>query len=219
MNGFSNVAPVTQGDGTVVNFSPERANQWEAGMKTNFFDGKLSATASYYDITVSDILRQDPNRPQFTIQDGGNYSHGVEFSVTASPVRGLNLIASYSHNNSKVVKTDDDAIRGRRPERAGPADLVNGWISYEVVGGAVKGLGFGIGGNYASNNYVINRSTTGIFTIPAYTVLNASVSYETSSYRLALKVNNFTDEEYYKGWSTVNPQVPRNVVLGFSYKF
>jgi iron complex outermembrane receptor protein len=219
MNGFSNVAPVTQGNGTVENFSPERANQWETGIKANFFKGKLNATASYYDITVSDILRQDPSRPQFTIQDGENYSRGVEFSVTASLVHGLNLIAGYSHNNSKVVKTDDDAIRGRRPERAGPADLANAWISYEFTHGAVKGLEFGFGGNYASNNYVINRSVTGVFTIPAYTVLNASISYETSSYRLALKVNNFTDEEYYKGWSTVNPQVPRNVVLGFSYKF
>src|SRR5699024_8963710 len=128
-----NVAPVTQGNGTVENFAPERANQWETGIKANFFKEKLSATASYYDITVSDILRQDPNRPNFTIQDGENYSRGVEFSVTASPVKGLNLITGYSHNNSKVVKTDDDAIRGRRPERAGPVDLANAWISYQFT--------------------------------------------------------------------------------------
>ncbi|WP_445665195.1 TonB-dependent siderophore receptor [Fodinibius sp. AD559] len=219
MNSFNNVAPVTQGDGTVESFSPEQANQWEVGVKSSLFNDRLTATASYYDITVSDIVRSDPNRPQYSIQDGEQYSRGVEFSLNASPVNGLNITAGYSHNESKITKTSTPSLQDRRPEEAGPSDLINGWISYRFTTGSLKGFGLGFGGNYASDNYVINRSNTGRFTIPSYTVLNGSLFYDAKTYRLNLKFNNFTDEEYYNGWSTVNPQRPRNITAGFTYKF
>mgnify|MGYP000350146617 FL=1 len=50
-------------------------------------------------------------------------------------------------------------------------------------------------------------------------MLDASISYETSRYRLDLKVDNLTDETYYKGWTTVNPQAPRTVTANFAYRF
>ncbi len=219
MNSFNNVAPVTQGDGTVESFSPEQANQWETGVKTSLFNDRLTASVSYYDITVSDIVRQDPNRPNFQIQDGEQYSRGIEFNLTAAPVNGLNISAGYSHNESEYTVTSTPGLLNRRPEEAGPSDLINGWISYRLTNGSLRGVGIGVGGNYASENYVINRSNTGRFTVPAYTVLNASLFYDAKTYRIDLKVNNFTDEEYYKGWSTVNPQQPQTVTAGFTYKF
>lgn len=219
MNSFNNVAPATQGDGSVKSFTPEQANQWEVGVKTSLFNDRLTATASYYDITISDIVRSDPNRPQFLIQDGEQYSRGFELSINASPVNGLNITAGYSHNDSEITKTSTASLQGRRPEAAGPSDLVNGWISYRFTTGTLKGFGLGFGGNYASENYTVNRSTTGRFTLPAYTVFNGSIFYDAKTYRLNLKINNFTDEEYYNGWSTVNPQRPRNITAGFTYKF
>ncbi|PAU94449.1 TonB-dependent siderophore receptor [Aliifodinibius salipaludis] len=219
MNSFNNVAPKEQGDGTIESFSPERANQWEAGVKTNLFNGRLNATASYYDITVSDVVRSDPNRANYSIQDGELYSRGFELSLNAAPINGLNITAGYSHNESEYTVTSTAGEEGRRPNDAGPSDLINGWISYELTSGPLAGAGLGLGGNYASDNYVTNNSQIGRFTIPAYTVLNTSVFYNTDNYRLTLKVNNFTDEEYYNGWSTVNPQRPRNITAGFTYKF
>lgn len=131
----------------------------------------------------------------------------------------MNITAGYSHNDSKITRTSTESLQDRRPEEAGPSDLINGWVSYRFTSGSLKGFGLGLGGNYASDNYVINRSNTGRFTIPSYTVLNGSLFYDAKTYRLNLKFNNFTDEEYYKGWSTVNPQRPRNITAGFTYKF
>lgn len=216
MNGFKNIAPITAGNET-FNFDPERANQWETGIKTNLLDGKLTSTLSYYDIHVSNKVRQ--SGPNQYLQDGTNYSRGFELSITTSPIPGLNIIAGYSHNNSKITKTDNDNYRGRRPEEAGPEDLINGWASYHVTGGVLKGLGLGFGSNYASENKILNRAATGVFTLPSYTVLNASIFYNTNDYRLDLKVNNLADKKYYKGWSTINPQQPRALTASFSYKF
>ncbi|SMO53209.1 TonB-dependent receptor [Gracilimonas mengyeensis] len=219
MNGFSNVAPRVQDDGSTKTFAPEQANQWEAGVKTNLLNGRISTTLSYYDITVSDVVRQDPNRANYYVQDGENYSRGFEASVTAAPVDGLNLVAGYSYNDSEVTKTDNANYLGRRPESAGPKNLFNFWASYRVSTGALNGLGVGAGANYIGENKIMNRASTGVFALPSYTIVNASVFYDTDAYRIDFKVDNLTDQEYYKGWSTINPQMPRVIKAGFTYKF
>ncbi|MDZ7695092.1 MAG: TonB-dependent receptor [Balneolaceae bacterium] len=218
MDGFKNVAPITAGNQT-FSFSPEHASQWETGVKTNLYNGRLSATLSYYNIRVDNMVRQVG--PEEYIQDGENFSRGIEASITASPVQGLNLITGYSYNESEIVTAGATHYQesGRRPEEAGPKNLFNAWASYHIPNGPLQGVGLGFGGNYASENIILNREATGQFTLPAYTVLNASVFFETDNYRLDLKINNLTDEVYYKGWSTINPQQPRNITASFSYKF
>ncbi len=219
MNGFLNVAPRVQADGSVATLEPEQANQWEVGLKTDLYAGRLAATVSYYDITVSNKVRNDPERANFYVQDGEDFSRGLEASVVASPLAGLRLVAGASHNMSEVVATGDAALAGRRPESAGPSTLVNAWASYRVSEGPLAGLGLGFGGNYASKNRILNRATTGIFALPAYAIFNASAFYEVDTFRLDLKVSNVTDEAYYNGWSTINPQPPRRVSASVAYLF
>ncbi|MFI2744527.1 TonB-dependent siderophore receptor [Zhouia sp. PK063] len=77
-NGFQNVAPVTQPDGTISTFKPQYANQSEFGVKTDLLKNKLTATLSYYDILVKNTLRADVDDPTFTTQEVSN------------PVKGLN---------------------------------------------------------------------------------------------------------------------------------
>lgn len=224
MDGFSNVTPQVQGDPaqgvtTTVTFEPERAEQFEIGTKLNLLDNKLSATLSYYDIEVSNIVMEEFGRPFFFVQDGEQFSRGFEASVAASPFKGLNIIAGYSYNDSELTKSDQLDFLGRRPESAGPENLVNFWTSYRFSEGKFKGFGAGIGGNYASENKIFNRALGGVFTLPSYTVLNASVFYEVEKFYFNVKLNNFTDEEYFNGWSTINPQPPLNFRASITYKF
>lgn len=225
MNGFVNVAPaeVADIDGNnprMKTFEPEHANQYELGAKTNLIDGKLSATASYYNIVVENRVMTDPNNVNNSIQGGEVESKGFEVSLIANPVNGLNIIAGYSDNTSEVTKDNPgDGYVGMRPEEAGPEKLANLWISYTIKQGALNGFGLGLGGNYASENKTLNRSTTGTFTLPSYSILNASLSYTSTQYGIILKFNNVTNEKYYSGWSTITPQNLRNVSLSLNYKF
>lgn len=218
MNGFKNVGSSTQPDGSVRTFKPQQANQMEGGLKATLFDGKLVGSISYYDIYVTKVTRPDPEQVGYTIQDGDMYSRGVELDITANPLPGLTIIAGYSHNDSKNEKTTASEI-GRRPVGAGPADLVNGWVSYTIQTGAVRGLGFGFGGNYAGENAITNSAATGKFIIPSYTILNATAFYNTGAFRFALKVDNIANKEYWKGWSTVEPQKLRQVIGNITFNF
>ncbi|PUZ30146.1 iron complex outermembrane recepter protein [Chitinophaga costaii] len=214
-NGFTNVQGTDSAGNT---FKPEQANQWEGGVKTALLDGKLNLTVSYYDIAVKDIVRSDPDHPNFSIQNGTQKSKGIEGEIAANPISGLNIIAGYAYNDSKYERSTA-ITEGRRPSTAGPANLANLWISYRIPAGAVKGLGFGFGGNYASDNKIINSTNQGVFILPSYTVMNASISYDRAKYRLALKMNNLTDKKYYTGYSTINPQMLRQVVGSISLRF
>ncbi|MBC9794673.1 TonB-dependent receptor [Sinomicrobium weinanense] len=223
MDGFTNLAPqteVTNGNRTMRSFKPEHANQFEVGTKLNLFNDKFTASLSYYDIKVTDkTLRNDIDGINYYYtQDGEQRSKGFETTINANPVPGLNLIAGYSYNDSKLEEGAVD-FKGRRPEEAGPVNMANFWAGYQFTGGKLEGFGVGFGGNYSGENKIMNRNLSGTFTLPEYTILNASVYYGIKDFRITLKINNITDEEYYKGWSTLNPQWTRTVSANFSYTF
>ncbi|NHA06737.1 TonB-dependent receptor [Mucilaginibacter sp. HC2] len=215
-NGFTNKNGLSENNKPL---KPEQANQIEGGVKIDLFDGKLSSTLSYYDIKVKDIVRQSTINQALSVQDGTQLSKGFEAEVIANPVTGLNIIAGFSYNDSKLEKTADLTVEGLRPTTAGSPYTANFWASYRISKGLVKGLGFGFGGNYASDNKIINSKTLGVFSLPAYTVLNASVFYDTNQYRVGFKMDNLTNEKYWIGYTTVNPQKLRSYALTFAYKF
>ena len=222
MDGFSNVAPsevIDQATGETqrITFDPEHARQFEIGTKLNLLNNHLFATLSYYDIQVENIVLGNG----FDVtQDGEQYSRGFEARLTATPFKGLNMVAGFSHNSSEVTEAaENDDFRNRRPESAGPETMANLWASYRFQQGVVEGFGIGFGGNYASENMIFNRNLGGTFTLPSYTVLNASVFYDVDRFSINLKLNNLTNEDYFNGWSTINPQAPRNFAAALTYKF
>lgn len=227
MNGFKNAGPATvlrDGNFVTEGLKPQHANQIEGGVKLDIFRNRLSLTATYYDIAVDNMplsitgTNSNGEQQNITVQDGTQKSKGFEFDLTANPAEGLNVVFGYSHNDSKMIKAGP-TIEGRRPVSAGPEDLVNFWLSYTVPDGLLNGMGAGFGGNYAGKNVITSTTTTGDFTLPAYTVLNASLFYNLNKFRIGLKMDNLTDKQYFKGWTTVEPQQPRSVLANISLKF
>lgn len=225
MNGFVNVAPVEVSDidgsnTRMQSYDPEHANQYEFGLKTNLYKDIISASISYYNIDVKNKLMTDPNNINNSIQGGAVNSKGIEISFTANPAKGFNVIAGFSNNKNEVTKdTPENGYLGLRSEDAGPETLINFWANYAIPTGKLKGFGIGFGGNYASEYNTLNRSTTGSFELPDYTVLNTALSYNNDKFNITLKVNNLLNEEYFSGWSTVTPQKLRSLTAGLTYKF
>ncbi|MBU2949104.1 TonB-dependent receptor [Tamlana agarivorans] len=223
-NGFTNVAPTLVGDPsagpqTLKTFDPEQANQLEFGIKTNLFSNRLNATVSYYDIKVIDQVITDPDSPFNKIQGGEVVSRGFEIEVNANPLDGLNIRAGFSDNFSETTESDNVNILNKRPLEAGPETLYNLWANYEFQEGLLEGFGLGAGFNGASERFAINYASTGEFILPSYTVANASLFYQANQYRISLKLNNAFNKEYYKGWTTITPQMPRALIANFTYKF
>lgn len=227
MNAFINVAPqqVSDADGSntrAKSFKPEHANQFEYGVKGNLFNSKLTGTISVYDIKVSDRVMPDPANPHGVTQGGKVGSKGIEIELSANPVQGLQIIAGYSYNDTKIIsgdKADFYGQPGRNPGGQGPQNLGNLWATYTFQDGVLKNLGIGAGGNYGGIYKVIDNSVTGVFVLPSYTLLNSSIFYNAKKFRISFAVNNITNEVYYTGYWSINPQKPRNIVAAVAYKF
>jgi len=224
-NGFINPGTYLSFDNSANNFvtkiaKVQNARQIEGGVKLDLFDGKLSSTVSYYDIQLTNVLRTDAaHTAQYAqIQDGTQLSRGIEAEVIANPAKGLNIIGGFAYNDSKYTQ-GDAGVLGRRPNTAASPYAANFYASYRLPKTAVNGLGLGFGGNYASDNKIINSVSQGVFIIPSYTIFNASAFYEQPKYRINFAVNNFTNKEYWVGYTTLNPQMLRQLVLSLTYKF
>jgi len=231
MDGFTNTAPgADRINGLPVQrvFDPEHAKQFEFGTKVNLLSDKITASLSYFDIRVSDKIYSvilpdaDPTDAipgdEINRQNGAQKNRGFEADIQANPFEGLNLTFGYSYIDSRLTEGDPDFV-GRRPESAGPRNLVNLWASYKFSKGALNGFGAGFGGNYADENRIMNRNVAGTFTIPSYMVLNSSLFYTKEHFTLTVKVDNLTNRSTYDGWSTVHPRNMRAVLAGLSYKF
>lgn len=232
-NSFANIPPYIayrpgQTDSLVsVIAKPQQANQWEVGLKTDLIAGKLSSSLSYYDIKVNNTMRNDPTKPAVAqIQNGTQVSRGVEFQVNAAPFTGFTTIGGLSYNNSKFTESDI-YTQGLRPTTASSPWQANWWLSYRLNKGTLNGLRIGFGGNYASNNKIVNNRvfnadnsvSMNVFTLPSYVVLNTAITYEMKDVTFGVKVDNLTNKHYWTGYTTMNPQMLRQLVATMTYKF
>ena len=216
MNGFTNVAPAPTADNPngLTEFKPEHANQLEGGVKVELLGGKLNGTLSYYDIEVKNKLRTDPNNNMFSVQDATQRSKGFEADLIANPFRGFHVIVGYGYNESEYTKASPN-VQGKRPYST-PANVANFWLSYKLLDGKAKGLGFGFGGNTQSDSYLNDANT---FTANGYTTLDASVFYEKQKFRLGLKLNNIANKEYWSADYWANMMPTRQLVANLTFKF
>ncbi len=204
MNGYNLVAPGADNTGAQINWDPEYASQWEIGSKVDLFEKRLMGTISYYEINIDNQVVVSNGE---SFQNGTNTtSKGVEVELIANPIPGLNFVTGYTHNNAYYNDTPENRVT------YSPENLFNFWGSYRVMKGSLKGLGAGLGVNYASETYV---NTTNTFGSAAYTVADATVFYQMPKIRFSLKVDNLADKTYYNPYGQV--QKPRNLKVGISY--
>jgi len=211
MSGFQNTAStVEQPDGTISNLDPLMAYQSEGGIKMESSNKRYNLTLSYYHISIDNATRVNPDG--FTIQDGKQVSKGADIELIISPFAGLNMTAGYAYNDNRIVKANNPAIEGNKATGA-PQNAVNVWLSY-IFQGKLKGLGFGLGGNYVDKAFGFDDN---IFYMPSYTLVNSTVFYQQHKWRLGFKLNNIGNEKY---WSFNGaPQTPRNFAVNLSVKF
>ncbi|RKR14251.1 iron complex outermembrane receptor protein [Maribacter vaceletii] len=217
-NGFSYVNPqyITDfgtGETTLQSYDVEEANQLEFGIKTNLFHNKLETTLSYYNINVDNKYYWATKTQDLKIN-----SQGIELELNASPIKGLNLHSGFSYNDSEIKDSPSaTGLEGNRYGESGPEITYNFWADYKFL--SKFGVGAGFNGASEYDTMVDYKSVTGSFYIPGYTIFNASVYYETDTFRFSLKGNNLSDKTYYSGWSTVTPQQQRVILAAVNYKF
>lgn len=200
-------------------FSPERGTQYEVGIKADFLKGALSATLAAYDIAKANVLTTDPNDTDFSIQVGEQRSRGVDFNIAGEILPGWNIIAGYAYTDARV--TEDNSIPEGDFLQNVAENTANLWTTYEIQGGALRGLGFGLGLFFVGERQGDFLPNTN-FQLPSYFRTDAALFYRRDRLAAALNIRNLFGTEYYEtaqGRNIVYPGAPFTVQGTISYEF
>ncbi|MFV5684522.1 TonB-dependent siderophore receptor [Flavobacterium sp. GB2R13] len=229
---------------TVYNevIKPSVIDQYEVGVKKDFWRGILSTNVTLYQITNSNLAQTAEFKADGITQNtdttvkvlsGATKSKGVEIDIIAKPIEGLNIMAGYSYNDMRYTKTsglNGSNIEGDRLVRT-PANTANFSLFYKLPNGALKGLSVGTIANYIGkrsggwNNQIDTTLPSGInvreIPLDAYTTIDVSAGYEWKQFSILCKLSNITNELNYTVHEnySVNPIAPRQVMTSLKYKF
>jgi iron complex outermembrane recepter protein len=180
-------------------FQPTRGTQYEVGIKTDFLDGKLSATLAAYQITKTNVTTSDPTNPAFSIQVGEQRSRGVELDIAGEITPGWRVIASYAYTNAEV--TADNTIPVGNRLSGVPDHQASLWTTYEIQKGSLKGLGFGLGLFYVGERQGDLDNT---FKFSDYLRTDAALFYRRGRFKSAINIRNLFNQDYVIGGFSVN---------------
>ena len=224
--------------------APSMIDQYEVGVKKDFWRGILSTNITLYQIVNSNLaqtaeFKADGSNNTDTnvkVLTGETTSKGIEIDITARPIEGLNIIAGYSYNDMRYTETsglNGSFIEGDRLVRT-PANTANLSFFYTLQSGALKGISLGAIGNYIGkrsggwNDQIVINATTGAKTIndrdiplEGYTTIDLSAGYAWKKLSILCKLSNITNELNYTVHEnySINPIAPRQVMTSIKYKF
>ncbi|HVO93082.1 MAG TPA: TonB-dependent siderophore receptor [Terriglobales bacterium] len=183
---------------------PETGEQYEAGAKGEFFDSRLTATLSLYDLKKHNVAEPNPTDPLETILSGERRSRGIEFNVTGRLTQALSILAGYAYTDA-IVSKDTNGIQGNRIANV-PRNQANAWLKYDFGDyAALKGLSLALGARYVGQRAGDgdNPGDPGAtFFLPAYIRIDAEAAYRFSidgtDVTAQLNIKNLTDRRYFE---------------------
>lgn len=169
---------------------PRAGKQYETGLKSEFLDGRLTASLAAFRLRDEHRAYDDPDHPGYFIAAGKAQSQGWETEVTGRLMPGWDLTASYTYLLTRFLK--DSASQGEVFDAEEPKKTFKLWSVYRFEGDTPHG--FRVGGGAR----IVSSSTRGTITQEGYAVFDGQVGYQfDKDWLLTLTVNNMFDRTYF----------------------
>lgn len=195
---------------------PTKGQQFEVGIKGDFWNSRLQPTLALFDITKDNAIVPSLVNPLFVTQVGQIRVQGVEAQVAGRPLDPWRIIANLTYLNAHISQDTNPLLLGNQLQGV-PAWEASLWTSWNF-GTDEKGLTLGGGVFYSSDRPTSNANT---FYIPSYTRLDLFAQYAFNERTaLQLNVNNVTNQNYYlvSGFSLLAPQPPLTAYVTLTHK-
>jgi iron complex outermembrane receptor protein len=179
--------PNSGADANSEPFKPSRGKQVEVGVKYQPPGTKSLFTAAVFDLRKTNVVTSDPLTFEQR-QIGKQRSRGIELEAKGELAPGLNIAASYTWLDMKVLASADPGEVGKIPPLV-PKQSASVWLDYTMG----NGIGFGGGVRYIGkrqNDETNSSAERGV------TLFDAVVSYERGPWRFALNVTNLANKKY-----------------------
>ena len=200
-------------------FKPEEGEQFELGVKRDWFGGRLSTTLATFQLTRSNLSTPDRQNPRFSRQVGEQRSRGVEFDIAGELAPGWRLTGSLAYLDARITK-DNRLPVGNRLVNA-PAWSGSIWTTYAFHDNPLRGLEVG-GGLFVAGDRKADLANR--VNVDAHARVDLFARYKVNeTVSLALNVDNLFDEYYvggvYYNPNTITPGAPRSLFGTIEIKF
>lgn len=181
----------TPNPGTVLGgdvAEPTTGEQVEIGVKYDLPGYNGSLRAAVFDLRQNDaVIYQVVNGMNQQVQLDLR-SQGFEIEGVASLAEGLNLQASYSYNDARILRLTPET-EGNRLTSV-PYHMASLWLDYTIQEGLAKGLGIAGGVRYVGSSLGDNLNRPVIENEPR-TYLDAAIHYDLENISSSLKGMRF----------------------------
>jgi len=200
-------------------FDPLESNMIEFGVKSGWFNDKLSANLAVYKIEQNNVLQNagDAGNPDLLRQIGQVTGKGIELDVYGSIFPNLNLTANLAVNRTEITKSLVSSEIGKRAANS-PKFQGGIWAKYDFINAQLKGLGVALGANFQTDKI----SEASNLTLPDYTLVNGALYYTIDKIKLSGTFNNIFNKTYWLGadsYTRLFPGAPRSFLFGVGYTF
>lgn len=191
---------------------PESSRNVEAGLKTEVFRNRATATVSVFQLDRRNMKTTDPVDPTKLVLVGQQRTTGAEIAFEGQIVRRLRAQAGYAFLDAAVLRsntaTSGVRIEGNRPGLV-PRHAANVWLHYLATSRLSVSGGLTTSGlRYTSNDNLVQ--------LPGYTRTDAAVSYRAGRIEYSVNARNLFDRRYYETAGSnfqIYPGTPRDVVF------
>ncbi|MBO0493742.1 TonB-dependent receptor [Pseudomonas sp. Marseille-Q1929] len=202
--------------------APLEGDNYEIGLKGEFFDGALNASIALFDIEQKNTAADSGNDASGkTVYKAiaGTTTRGVETEISGEVASGWNVFGGYTYRESH-------AKDGERVQVNQPINLFKLGTTYRLPG-ALNRLTVGGNVTWQSEMYATTQIN---YTGPYYkavqdpfAVVGLLANYQVDEHlSVGLNVNNLFDKKYYDGMGTFNSGSygePRNAMVNAKWKF
>lgn len=195
----------------------------EAGIKGEFFDGRLNASFSLFHIKQDNLGQSTgtyiPGTTNFAYRPAaGATSDGYEFDLAGELAPGWNASAGYTqYDATEASGADFNSVYPRK--------LFRIFTTYRLPG-AWNALTVGGGVNWEGSTYTNASNPLGVterIEQKAYSLVNLMARYQFSKQLSAqFNINNVFDEKYFgmfAAYGAITYGAPRNAALTLKYQF
>lgn len=216
-------------DGNLV--KPITGQDYEAGIKGEFFGGRLNGAVSLFRIdnvgrAMDDASSPDPCLPFYPsgpckVADGKTRSEGWEVELAGDITADWQLMGGYTNTRTKTLRDNSAANIGQPIRSIDPRHLFRLFTTWRLPG-TLSRVRIGGGVQAQSNSFVRSGAVTA--RQGGYAVYNLMAGYQlTDATRLQVNVNNVFDKVYFRkygasGFNTYYAD-PRNVMFTVQTRF
>lgn len=179
-------------------FDPTEGENFEVGLRTDLFDGRIQSSVAIYQIKRTNLVQStgiDADGDGFieSVAFGEVTSEGLDVDIAADLTPDWVVTLAYAYNDTKITEDITGSGGGIGNQNGGtfvnaPEHQLGFWTRYQVPSISTA---FAFGGDYVSERIGFRGDR-----VKPYFVFDASIIYEKNDWRMLLRAENLFDETY-----------------------